>query len=142
MSYYPFDTQRCKIHLELKGNFIEFKRGLLAFNGSRHISSFYLGKLSFEEKVSMKHFMCILYLNVIFTLYRHKEIKKEIVVDFTLTTGVLNHILTVMLPTTVVVFVSVITHWFGHENFEASVCVNLTCLLVNVTLFVSVLSRY
>ena len=49
--------------------------------------------------------------------------------------------MTINFPTLILVLISFTTNYFGHEEFKAAVGVNLTCLLVNVTLFTSVSAK-
>lgn len=72
--------------------------------------------------------------------YKLQVSGKELVLEIVLGRQLLNEILTSVLPTVIIVLVSFSTNYYG-DHFDAIVTVNLTALLVMVTLFISVFTR-
>ena len=71
-----------------------------------------------------------------------KDIKSKVGVSVTVTLGrkLLGNILTVYVPTIFLNLIGHSTNYFKSFYFEAVVTVNLTCMLVLVTMFISVSS--
>ena len=121
MHYYPFDVQLCTMDLIIDGNtakFIDLLPGNLTYSGSVDMAQYYI----------MSH--------DIFT----SEIKGKNGVKVSITLGrrLLGTILTVYTPTVLLNIIGHASNYFKDFFFEAVVTVNLTCMLVLVTLFINV----
>ena len=102
------------------GRFIKLLPGNLLFSGEKELSQYYV----------MDYTIVI------------KEIKSKDGVRVTVTLGrkLLGNILTVYVPTILLNLIGHSTNYFKSFFFEAVVTVNLTCMLVLVTMFISVSS--
>ena len=118
MRYYPvFDIQACTLDLVIDGNTakcIDLLPGNLTYSGS--------------PDYVMSH-----------SIYSsHSEGKRGVKVSITLGRRLLGTILTVYVPTVLLNIIGHATNYFKDFFFEAVVTINLTCMLVLVTLFISV----
>ena len=121
MMFYPFDIQTCTANLIIDGNsakFIDLIPGNLTYSGSIDLAQYYV--MDYETYNS--------------------DIKGKVGVKVSLTLGrrLLGTILTVYVPSILLNVVGHSTNYFKEEFFEAIVSINLTCMLVLVTLFLSV----
>ena len=141
VSLFPFDTQKCKAVIALKGKTGKFVKLVptLEFNGPTDLASYVVTNTRL--------------------LPSEQDDKMEI--EITLGRRIFNDIMEINFPTLILVLVmyyriydqihpscgfyhsqiSFTTNYFGHDEFKAAVGVNLTCLLVNVTLFTSVSAK-
>ena len=121
MRYYPFDIQVCTLDLVIDGNtakFIDLLPGNLSYSGSPDLAQYYV----------MSH-----------TIFSSSiEGKRGVQVSITLGRRLLGTILTVYVPTVLLNIIGHATNYFKDFFFEAVVTINLTCMLVLVTLFISV----
>ena len=120
MRFYPFDIQECMIEMVVDGStakFIDLLPGNLMYSGEPDLAQYYV---------------------VGYDILSHK-IKKKDGVKVTLTLGrrLLGTILTVYVPTILLNVIGHSTNYFKSFFFEAVVTVNLTCMLVLVTMFIS-----
>ena len=67
-----------------------------------------------------------------------EETQSGLVVTLVLGRKILNQLLTTYLPTSLLIVIVHTTNYFKDFFFEAVVTINLTCMLVLVTLFISV----
>ena len=121
MRFYPFDIQVCTVDLIIDGNtakFIDLVPGKLLYSGSTDLAQYYV--MSYE-------------------IYS-KDIKGKGGVQISITMGrrLLGTVLTVYVPTVLLNVIGHSTNYFKDFFFEAVVSINLTCMLVLVTLFISV----
>ena len=121
MKFYPFDIQVCTIDLVIDGNtakFIDLLPGSLAYSGSTDLAQYYI----MDQQVYPANITN----------------KQGVQVSLTLGRRLLGTILTVYVPTVLLNIIGHATNYFKDFFFEAVVTINLTCMLVLVTLFISV----
>ena len=121
MRFYPFDIQVCTLDLIIDGNtakFIDLLPGKLVYSGGTDLAQYYV--MSYD----------------IYSM----DIKGKSGVQVSITLGrrLLGTILTVYVPTVLLNIIGHSTNYFKDFFFEAVVTINLTCMLVLVTLFISV----
>lgn len=109
--WYPFDTQTCSMILSPDGNngeFIEIQDDGLEYLGPMDLTQYFIRStgISMSEEGS---------ISVVVVLGRR----------------LLGTLLTVYIPTLLLVTISYSTNFFKPFFFEAVVAVNLTCMLVN-----------
>ena len=123
MMFYPFDIQYCTVDMVMAGsaaNFINLVPGNLLFTGNKELSQYYV-------------------MDNIISTHTVKG-KNGVKVTVTLGRKLLGNILTVYVPTILLNLIGHSTNYFKSFFFEAVVTVNLTCMLVLVTMFISVSS--
>ena len=123
MAVFPFDTQRCSVILTTKGNsnkFIELFTAALNYLGPIDLTQYFVKSTSMETHLLVS------------------SNEPAIKVDIVFGRRILAPILTTYLPTILLCIVSFSTNYFKAFFFEAIVTVNLTALLVQTTLFISV----
>ena len=121
MRFYPFDIQVCTLDLVIDGNtakFIDLLPGSLAYSGSTDLAQYYVMNYQIYS-TTMKG-------------------KRGVQVSLTLGRRLLGTVLTVYVPTVLLNIIGHSTNYFKDFFFEAVVTINLTCMLVLVTLFISV----
>ncbi len=120
MAVYPFDTQVCTIVMVMKGNtgrFAEVFADAIEYTGPVDLSQYFVKEcVMIEEPLASG---------------------EEIAVKAKFGRRVLSTFLTTYLPMVVLCLVSFSTNHFKAFFFEAIVTVNLTALLVQTTLFIS-----
>ena len=123
MRFYPFDIQVCTIDLVVDGStakFIDLLPGKLVYSGEPDLSQYYvMGFDIFSSKI---------------------KDRQGVKVSLTLGRRLLGTILTVYVPTILLNVIGHSTNYFKSFFFEAVVTVNLTCMLVLVTMFISISS--
>ena len=121
MRFYPFDIQVCTLDLVIDGNtakFIDLLPGLLEYSGSTDLAQYYV---------------------MDYQIYSQPiKGKGGVQVSITLGRRLLGTVLTVYVPTVLLNIIGHSTNYFKDFFFEAVVTINLTCMLVLVTLFISV----
>ncbi|CAM6054348.1 unnamed protein product [Sphagnum tenellum] len=122
MAVYPFDTQRCSVIVIMKGNSGKFAR--LIQENLRYLGPIDLRQYFVKDTLMLNH-----------TVPPDVEAVK---VDIIFGRRILAPILTTYLPTILICLVAFGTNYYKAFFFEAVVTVNLTCLLVLATLFISV----
>ena len=123
MRFYPFDIQICKVDMVMAGSaamFIALEPGRLIYSGEKDLSQYFVMN-STMRRATIKN-------------------KQGLQVSLTLGRKLLGNILTVYVPTSLLVLIGHSTNYFKDFFFEAVVTVNLTCMLVLVTMFISVSS--
>ena len=121
MAWYPFDIQRCKIIMTMKGSFAPFtnlKVDEVDYKGEK-----------FLTKYEVKRTRMFL---------RKWESTEAITVEVTLGRQLLSVLMNVIVPTLLLNIISVSTNFYRDDYFESVIGINLTSMLVLVALFVSV----
>ena len=127
MAWYPFDLQKCTIVMGLRSkdvNYMEIIPKLLEYTGPKDLSQYYVKEFRMK-KVLMRYM---------------KKKQNTIVVEVILGRRLLSTILTVYVPTILLNVIGHSTNFFKDFFFEAVITVNLTVMLVLVTMFISVAS--
>ena len=121
MRYYPFDIQICTINLIVDNNaaqFLKLQPGTLVYTGAPNFAQYYV--MSYD-------------------IYSSKiKGKAGVKVSLTLGRRLLGVILTAYTPTILLNVIGHSTNYFKSFFFEAVVTVNLTCMLVLATMFISI----
>ena len=121
MQYYPFDIQVCTVDMIMAGSaamFVNLNPGDLKYSGPKDLSQYYV--MEYEIK------------------YAKIMDENGVQVSVILGRKLLGNILTVYVPTILLNLIGHSTNYFKSFFFEAVVTVNLTCMLVLVTMFISV----
>ena len=124
MSWYPFDTQRCRMVMkpnDISSEFVKLTPKSVAYSGREELKQYRVtGTRIFSEN--------------------DPDDSKNtfVVVEFVLIRRLQNIMLTVFLPTLILVVISFVSTLFQTEYFDTIVGVNLTVMLVLVTMFISV----
>lgn len=122
MDNYPFDIQNFQalmIPIKRDEPFVQLVPGNISYEGPTDLMKNTVKKLGLTLS----------------------EDGQGLILEIILGRQILNEILTTVLPTVIIVIVSFTTNHYGSDHFDAIVSVNLTALLVMVTLFISVFSR-
>ena len=118
MGLYPFDTQRCTIDLRVltdDEDFIAVKAGSLNLQRSTELMQYMIIKYEMNE-----------------------DDTSRVILTLTLGRKILSQMLTVYLPSTLIIVVVYSTNFLKEFFFEATVSVNLTAMLVLTTIFLGV----
>ena len=119
MATYPFDTQDCDAELEVgKGHqFVELFAQDMEYVGEKNVMDYIITET--------------------------KDYKKENKVVFKISLGrsLMSVILTTMLPTIILLLVTLSTNYYNEQHFKTIIPVNLISLLSMVTLYVGVSAR-
>ena len=118
MEMHPFDTQRCIIDLRVKPkdeSFIDLIVGDLALERNNELMQYMIIKYEMQNKRS-----------------------SSVRLSLTLGRKVLSQMLTIYLPSTLIIIVVYSTNFLKQFFFEAIVSVNLTAMLVLTTIFLGV----
>ena len=127
MAMYPFDIQKCTIVLAMSSSdaaYMELVPTLLGYTGPRDLSQYYIKGYSMKSA----------------NIKDRGTVQKGIIVEVFMGRRLLSTILTIFVPTVLLVIIGHATNFFKDFFFEAVVTVNLTSLLVLTTLFISVSS--
>ena len=119
MQNYPFDNQRCYARIMMKGNtghFVVLVAKNLTYHGPSDVMQYTIDGEKFYTK------------------------NGELVVEFLLGRRLLNVILTNITPTILIMIVTMSTNFYHEDHFKVVIPVNLTSLLVTVTLYIGVSS--
>ena len=119
MATYPFDTQYCNAEIEVgKGRqFVELFAQDMKFDGKKDVMEYTI----IETK-------------------DYKE-KNKLVLKISLGRRLINVILTTMLPTIILILVTLSTNYKNKQHFKTIIPVNLISLLSMVTLYIGVSAR-
>ena len=121
MEYYPFDIQTCTVDMVIHGNtakFVNLLPGFINYTGRADFSQYFvMGVKIYSADISDK---------------------SGVKVSIQLGRKLLGTILTVYVPTVLLNIIGHATNYYKDFFFEAVVGVNLTCMLVLVTMFISV----
>ena len=121
MRNYPFDIQVCTVDLTIDDNsadFLNLLPGNISFTGRSSFSQYYVMSYTIYSEIIMG--------------------KKSVKVSLTLGRRLLGVILTAYTPTVLLNVIGHSTNYFKSFFFEAVVIVNLTCMLVLATMFISI----
>ena len=121
MHYYPFDIQVCTVDLvthQNANNFIKLIPGRLAYSGGANFAQYSIQSYTISS-VKIKG-------------------KNGVRVSLVLGRQLLGVILTAYTPTILLNIIGHSTNYFKSFFFEAVVTVNLTCMLVLATMFISI----
>ena len=140
LQYYPFDTQICKVDLQVeefdKRN-VELIPDNMDLLTDTELTQYYIKAWSLDyNDPSILYFILKKKLISILELPTN-GLKMEIVFKRRLT----NEILTTYLPSFLLLLMSYATTFFKPIYFEASVTVNLSILLVTTTLFIGQITQ-
>ena len=120
MEMYPFDTQVCNIDPRVKSKDQEF-------------IDLVVGQIDLERKVELMQYMII--------NYEIKSIESSSVsVSISLGRKILSQMLTIYLPSILIIVVVYSTNFLKEFFFEATISANLTAMLVLTTIFLGVSS--
>ena len=120
MSYYPFDTQACTAEIEIAngGQFIELFTDKMNYTGASDVMEYVVTE----------------------TIYYKKN--DQVIFKITLGRRLLSVILTTMIPTIIIIIVALSTNYYNYEqHFKTIIPVNLTSLLLMVTMFIGVKAK-
>lgn len=123
--WYPFDTQICKGEFRPDGtqiDFVDLNPQNITYYGNQDVSSYQIGSIKLLKITNL-------------------DKRKYLSIQVVLQRRLLNDLLNVYLPGLMLVLISFCSNYFGADEFKSVVAVNLTCLLVNVTLFLGISSR-
>ena len=138
LHYYPFDTQICKVDLQVE-EFVKSNVELLPDNmellTDTELTQYYLQSWTLDFNVAGDYLYR--FHMWIFKFYTYlgspsDGLKMEIIFKRRLT----NELLTTYLPSLLLLLMSYATAYFKPFYFEAAVTVNLSILLVTTTLFI------
>ena len=121
MQWYPFDTQTCYMEFTMQKDmkkFVELLPGMNKYIGPADLSVYFIKGSEIEKY--------------------HRNGQHGVRVSVTLGRRLLGVFLTVYLPTVLMNLIGHSTNFFKDFFFEAVVTVNLTCMLVLTTMFISV----
>ena len=121
MRNYPFDIQVCSVDLVVDDNaekFLELQSGQLIYSGGSSFAQYYVMSYDITNNVM--------------------DGKAGVQVSITLGRRLLGVILTAYIPTILLNIIGYSTNYFKSFFFEAVVTVNLTCMLVLATMFISI----
>ena len=124
LNWYPFDIQTCFMKMEIKKSYSPFIQLLVdqyEYTGPQFLPQYEVRSVDMEIK---ENNMGI----------------QEVLVTISLGRQLLGVLLNVIIPTIVLLIISYSTNFYKDDYFESVVAINLTTMLVIVTLFVSVSS--
>ena len=119
MDWYPFDYQTCSMKFQvnvLLQEFVKLTPGQFIYLGTKNLKQF----------------------DVIWWRIKNEENSDNISLEFKLSRGLVGTALTIFLPTLILMLISFTTPFFKEDYFESIIGVNLTVMLVLVTMFTSV----
>ena len=121
LKWYPFDIQKCLLVLEVTKSASPQIRLIskdLAYLGKKYLTQYEVMTTTMETKAVGN--------------------SQQLVVEITLGRQLLGTVLNIFIPTIVLNIISYTTNFYKDEFFETVIAINLTTMLVIVTLFVSV----
>ena len=121
LSWYPFDVQHCYMALEMESSYSPFTQLTLThyeYNGDKFLSQYMIKD--------------------VIAVTRDENGVQDVHVEIILKRQLLGVILNIIVPTIVLGIISYSTNFYKEEYFETIIAINLTTMLVIVTLFVSV----
>ena len=119
MAMYPFDTQDCNAEIELgkSRQFVELFAQNMEYDGEMHVMEY------------------------IITEWKDYKEKNKLVLKISLGRSLMSVILTTMLPTIILLLVTLSTNYYNEQHFKTIIPVNLISMLSMVTLYVGVSTR-
>ena len=112
--WYPFDTQICRME----------------FVSTKYQTDVYLSRLTFNKNISLSRYS---FSNIRMCKSSIDEMR-AIIVEVTLGRPVMNNLLTVFVPTMLLVIISFTARFFAADFIDMVIQVNLTILLVIATM--------
>ena len=122
LNWYPFDIQNCFMRMEIKKSnspFIQLLVDQYKYTGPQFLTQYEVISITMEIRENNKGI-------------------QEVFVTISLGRQLLGVILNIIIPTIVLLIISYSTNFYKDDYFESVVAINLTTMLVIVTLFVSV----
>ena len=126
LHWYPFDIQHCNMRMDIISSQSPFVQPIVEFYE-------YLGK-KFLTQYEVRDFRMEIQNT-------GEEGIQEVFVTITLRRQLFGVVLNIIIPTVVLNVISYSTNFYKEDYFETVIGINLTTMLVIVTLFVSVSSR-
>ena len=126
LAWYPFDEQKCHIYLDLSekdAKYVDLIPQNITYSGPIDSSQYQIK--GFDIGIGRN--------------YKGEIEKKGVIVTVTLGRKLLNTIMTTYIPTVLLVIISYATSFYHRDLFETVIAVNLTCMLVLATMFLSVI---
>ena len=119
MTKYPFDSQTCYAEVEIDnaGQYISLQTDTMEYNGPPDVMQYVIAEtdyIKYEGRVKVK---------------------------LVLGRRLLSVVLTTIVPTLLIIVVALSTNYYNEEHFKTIIPVNLTALLLMVTLFIGVSAR-
>ena len=121
LEWYPFDIQKCLLILQVTKSASPQMRLIskeLKYLGKKYLTQYEVMKTTMETKSI--------------------DDAQQLVLEITLGRQLLGTVLNIFIPTIVLNIISYTTNFYKDDFFETVVAINLTTMLVIVTLFVSV----
>ena len=121
LNWYPFDIQHCYLIMEMKKTYAPFTNFIVdyfEYSGSKFLTQYKVVDAFMETKT--------------------ENDRKFVSVTIILGRQLLGVVLNVIIPTIVLNAISYSTNFYRDDYFETIIAINLTTMLVIVTLFVSV----
>ena len=116
-NWYPFDTQNCFLINNVTSGLFRLRVEDVKYTGSGNVGRYYFDSIN------------------------HCEVDKlgrsGIIIDFTIKRPIMNNLLTVYLPTAMLLIISQMSTAYDHSSKELVIEVNTTLLLVLTTLYLS-----
>ena len=119
MAWFPFDTQNCHMIFFVANDFAAIKPGTLLYKGPRELTRYNVIEVSMCPKVMGE---------------LSGMLGKGLQVTFTLRRPLMNNILTIFLPTILLVLISHVSKVFRKEHPDMVMMVCLTVILVQASL--------
>ena len=114
MFWYPFDTQTCSMEMYLTSDLPSLEPYKLHYLGKKDLAEYYVHNFQ----------MCLATING----------KSGIKVNILLGRRIISNVLTVFIPTTILLIISHMANQFQESYIDMVISVNLTVLLVLATL--------
>ena len=136
LQLYPFDTQECTVNLqvgEYETKMIKLVPKSIQMKSQTILTQFVITdwKLEYKNRGNILQFSSYIYDNY------SDEIEAGVHIKIILKRRINNAILTIYLPTILILIIVYATNFFKDFFFEAVVSVNLTTMLVITTMFIS-----
>ena len=122
LNWYPFDIQDCFMKMEIKKSYSPFIQLLVdqyEYTGPKYLTQYEVRSISMEIRKNSNEI-------------------QEVFVKISLGRQLLGVLLNIIIPTIVLLIISYSTNFYKEDYFESVIAINLTTMLVIVTLFVSV----
>ena len=114
LTWYPFDTQSCSLRIYCKSDLTALSLKSLDYNGPKELAQYFVRSLSFCPKVLHG--------------------KNGVSVDVMLGRPLVNNVLTIFIPTLLLIIISHVSKIFEESHKDMVVMVSLTVILVLASL--------
>lgn len=138
LQLYPFDTQECTVNLEVgkyERKIMMILPKVIEMKSNTLLSQYFITGWALEYKKKSKLSLYSTFFSLFFLLGRKSD---GVHIKIILKRRINNAVLTIYLPTFLILIIVYATNFFKDFFFEAVVTVNLTSLLVLTNLFISV----